>query len=44
VSAAFRVLNVHFIEATVPAGATSGPISVTNAGGVTTTAKSFTVQ
>lgn len=44
VSAAFRVLNVHFIEATVPAGATSGPIAVTNAGGMTTTAKSFTVQ
>ena len=44
VSAAFQVLNVHFIEATVPAGATSGPISVTNAGGKTTTVKSFTVQ
>ena len=43
-SATFQVLNVHFIEATVPAGATTGPIAVTNAGGKTTSAKSFTVQ
>jgi uncharacterized repeat protein (TIGR03803 family) len=32
-----------YITATVPAGAISGPISVTNAGGTTTSTKSFTV-
>ena len=43
VSAEFQVLNVHFIEATVPAGATTGPIALTNPGGKTTTNKSFIV-
>jgi uncharacterized repeat protein (TIGR03803 family) len=44
VSAAFKVLNVQFLTATVPAGATSGPIAVTNAGGSTTSTQHFTVQ
>lgn len=43
VSATFQVLNIQFIEATVPAGSTSGPIGVTNAGGKTVTTKSFSV-
>ncbi len=44
VSASFQVLNVRFISATVPAGATTGPIAVTNAGGTTQTRNNFTVQ
>jgi hypothetical protein len=44
VSAPFKVLNVQFITATVPAGATSGSITVTNAGGATTSTQHFTVQ
>jgi uncharacterized repeat protein (TIGR03803 family) len=44
VSAAFKVLNVHFIDASVPAGATSGSITVTNAGGATASGQHFTVQ
>ena len=44
VSARFKVLNTEFISTVVPNGATSGPITVTNAGGTTTTTKSFTVQ
>ncbi len=43
VSAAFKVLNVHFIAATVPAGASSGSITVTNAGGATASTQHFTV-
>src|SRR5262249_50672743 len=39
--ATFKLLNVNFISATVPAGATSGPISITNAGGTTTSTKEF---
>jgi hypothetical protein len=35
VSAAFKILNVNFLIATVPAGATTGPIAVTNPGGRT---------
>ena len=44
VSARFRVLNTNFIIATVPAGATTGPIEVTNAGGTITTKQQFTVE
>lgn len=44
VSATFQVLNVHTISATVPQGATTGLIAVTNAGGTTTSKKNFTVQ
>jgi uncharacterized repeat protein (TIGR03803 family) len=42
-SAASVVEASGYITATVPAGATSGPISVTNAGGTTTSKSSFTV-
>lgn len=44
VGAKFSVLTANFIRVTVPAGATTGKISVTNAGGTATSAKSFTVQ
>lgn len=43
-AAAFKVLNVQFIIANVPAGATSGPITVTNAGGTNASTEHFTVQ
>ncbi|PYX55225.1 MAG: hypothetical protein DMG76_18800 [Acidobacteria bacterium] len=43
-SAAFRVLNTGNIRATVPAGATTGPISVTNKGGITASTSHYTVQ
>jgi uncharacterized repeat protein (TIGR03803 family) len=42
-SAVFVVDASGYITATVPAGATSGTISVTNAGGTTTSKSSFTV-
>jgi uncharacterized repeat protein (TIGR03803 family) len=41
--ASFSVLTANFIRVTVPAGATSGTISVTNAGGTSTSAKRFAV-
>jgi uncharacterized repeat protein (TIGR03803 family) len=44
VNASFKVLNTKFISTVVPNGATSGPITVTNAGGTTTSTKSFTVH
>jgi uncharacterized repeat protein (TIGR03803 family) len=44
VSATFQVLNTGNILATVPQGAATGPIAVTNAGGTTTSKKNFTVQ
>ena len=44
VAAAFKVLSVKFITATVPAGATTGRIEVTNAGGTTVSTQSFTVN
>lgn len=43
-AASFKVLTANFIRVTVPAGATSGKISVTDAGGTATSAKAFTVQ
>lgn len=44
VSAAFTVFNSGYIVATVPSGATTGPISVTNSGGTTTRESDFTVE
>ena len=44
VSARAQVLNSGNILATVPEGATTGSIAVTNAGGTTTSRKNFTVQ
>jgi len=44
VSASFQVLNTQFVSATVPAGATTGPIEVTNLGGTATSTQSFNVN
>ena len=44
VSATFQVLNTGNIKATVPAGATTGLITVANRGGATSSKKSYTVQ
>ena len=44
VSAPFDVLNTEFISATVPAGAATGPIAVTNAGGTNESTTGFTLQ
>jgi hypothetical protein len=44
VSASFKVLNIHFISATVPVGATSGPVTVTTGGGSATSTQLFTVK
>lgn len=43
-AASFKVLTANFIRVTVPARASSGRISVTNAGGRAASAKAFTVQ
>jgi uncharacterized repeat protein (TIGR03803 family) len=42
--ASFQVLNTQFISATVPAGATTGPVTVINAGGKATSKQMFTVN
>jgi hypothetical protein len=44
VSASFKVLNTGNILATVPEGATTGPIAVTNAGGTTESERNFAVE
>jgi uncharacterized repeat protein (TIGR03803 family) len=44
VSGSFQVLNTQFVSATVPAGATTGPIEVTNLGGTATSTQSFNVN
>ena len=44
ITAAFQVLNSQFISATVPVGATTGPIKVTNLGGTATSTQSFNVN
>jgi uncharacterized repeat protein (TIGR03803 family) len=44
VSATFTVLNAGFIMATVPHGATTGPIAVTNPGGTAASNTDFTVN
>ena len=44
VSAAFQVLNSQIVSATVPAGAITGPVTVTNAGGKATSPQTFTVN
>ncbi|HEY6765174.1 MAG TPA: choice-of-anchor tandem repeat GloVer-containing protein [Candidatus Sulfotelmatobacter sp.] len=44
VSASFHVLNTQSVSATIPAGATTGPVTVTNAGGKATSTQTFTVN
>src|SRR5579871_207651 len=44
VSASFQVLNTQFVRATVPVGATTGPVELTNLGGTGTSAQSFNVN
>jgi hypothetical protein len=44
VSASFQVLNTQFVSATVPVGATTGPIKVTNLGGTAISTQSFNVN
>lgn len=44
VSASFKVLNRNFISVVVPTGATTGLVTVTNAGGTSTSESSFTVE
>jgi uncharacterized repeat protein (TIGR03803 family) len=43
-STKFSVLTANYIRVTVPAGASTGKISVSNAGGTSTSTKPFTVQ
>jgi hypothetical protein len=44
VRAMFKVLNTGNILATVPRGATTDPISITNSGGTTASKGNFTVE
>jgi len=44
VNASFQVLNTQFVSATIPAGATTGPVTVTNAGGKATSTQTFTIN
>jgi hypothetical protein len=43
VPAMFKVLTVNYISVTVPSGARTGKIAVTNAGGTTTSTKAFEI-
>ena len=43
VQAAFQVLTVNYISVTVPSGAKTGKIAITNAGGTTTSTKAFKI-
>jgi len=44
VNAKFKVLAANFIRVTIPAGASTGKVSVTNAGGTSESANAFIVQ
>jgi hypothetical protein len=44
VSARFTTKSGNFIQATVPRGATTGPISVTNVNGTTVSSRDFMVE
>jgi hypothetical protein len=43
-NADFRVLTANYIRVSVPAGASTGKISITNAGGTATSTNVLTVQ
>jgi hypothetical protein len=43
VNATFQVLTVNYLSVVVPSGAKTGKIAVTNAGGTTTSTKSFKI-
>jgi hypothetical protein len=43
-AAAFQVNSTQAVMATVPAGATTGPVTITTANGSVTTKQSFTVE
>lgn len=43
-SAHFKMLTANFIRVTVPAGASTGKIAVTNAEGTSTSTENFIVQ
>ena len=43
VPATFKVLTVNYISITVPSGAKTGKIAITNAGGTTTSTKVFKI-
>jgi hypothetical protein len=43
-AAKVAVTSIQSVHATVPAGATSGPVTVTTANGTFTTTANFTVQ
>jgi hypothetical protein len=43
VKGSFKLLSANYISVTVPTGATTGKIAVTNAGGTATSTKTFTV-
>ena len=43
VNAAFRVLTVNYLRVVVPSGAKTGKVTVTNAGGTTTSTKLFEI-
>jgi hypothetical protein len=44
VGASFQVLNTQFVSATVPDRATTGPVTVTNGGGKSSSAQSFAIN
>jgi uncharacterized repeat protein (TIGR03803 family) len=44
VSASLQVLNTQFVSSTVPAGATTGAVTITTAGGTAISSQTFTIK
>jgi hypothetical protein len=44
VNAEFKVFSVNYFPLSVPAGAATGPIVISNAGGTSASGESFTVE